>query len=434
MDLFKPNVQKLRERKDAGGLIKALGNKDPGVRAEACLALGGLGDKSAVEPLTALLKDKDEHVRRNAAHALGWLGDPRAAGELLAALADKSIFPIAVGALAKLKEPRLFDVLMRAFDDDTLGSTVASALGELGDPRAVEPLMQLLKRPDVQTRRDALSALARLRDARAAGAVREMLVDEDGTVRRFAIYVLEQLSCPLENDALVRFLHDPDVEVRESAASRMQAPKDPAEQAWYAAARGDWDIVAKLGPSAAEPLFLATQTDNERKRVGAATALAKLGDRRAVEPLISCLQQVLARPEIYSQAAKALGKYGDLRAVKPLQGFLDSMFYEPAVRGEASSALFQLETRLRRISSQPPVCSNCGEAIAALKRTIADDLSASGVIAIGAGLDQKLYEGVICRSCGRILCLKCHNPGEKGHSCPVCGHDLSPLFADYLMG
>ena len=215
----------------------------------------------------------------------------------------------------------------------------------------------------------------------------------------------------------------------------MQAPKDPAEQPWYAAARGQWDAAVKLGPSAAEPLFLATQTDDVRKRVGAATALAKLGDRRAVEPLISCLSQALAKPEVYEQAAKALGKYGDMRAVKPLQGFLDGgLVYDSSVRQAAFHALSDLETRLRRISSQSPVCSSCGEAIAALRHTIADDLRAGGVLAVGEGLDQKLYEGVICRTCGRVLCLKCHNPGEKGHSCPVCRHDLSPLFADYLMG
>jgi len=47
-------------------------------------------------------------------------------------------------------------------------------------------------------------------------------------------------------------------------------------------------------------------------------------------------------------------------------------------------------------------------------------------------LGMGLYMGVICRSCGRKLCYQCHDPRQKGFSCPNCGHKLAPLYEDYL--
>jgi HEAT repeat protein len=49
-----------------------------GVRGSAAEALGKLGDKRAVKPLTACLKDQDEDVRLSAAEALGKLRPPPA--------------------------------------------------------------------------------------------------------------------------------------------------------------------------------------------------------------------------------------------------------------------------------------------------------------------------------------------------------------------
>ncbi len=435
MDLFKPNVQKMREKKDVRGLIKALGYKDPEVRAMACRALGNLGDKSAVEPLVAALKDKDEQVRRDAAAALGWLGDPRAADALLAVLPEKSMFSAAAQSLARLKEPRLFDRLIAALQDDTVCSPVANALGELGDPRAVEPLIDLLHRQDAQIRRSAAFALLKLRDPRAARDLEAALKDSDATVRRVAVDALNGLPDGLKKETLLELLHDPDIKVREEAGfylAKMGVPDDPIERAWFAAARREWEMAFQLGQIAVEPLVLATQTEDIEHQLGAAKTLARLGDRRAVEPLLSCLVYALAKPKVYEEAAETLGKYGDRRAVKPLQDRLQS--FEPKVRAVAFRALNELESRLNRISSTQPVCFCCGESIPALKGTIADDIRRGGGTAIGAELEQKLFEGVICRTCGRVFCMKCHNPGEKGYDCPVCKHELSPLFASYLIG
>jgi len=69
-DLFKPNIVKMEKRKDVSGLIRALKNKDSYVRMRAVIALGKIGDKRAVEPLTQALNDINEFVREAAKEAL----------------------------------------------------------------------------------------------------------------------------------------------------------------------------------------------------------------------------------------------------------------------------------------------------------------------------------------------------------------------------
>ncbi len=54
MPLFKPNVGKLKARRNVKGLIKALNyKKDHNVQIFAAMALGEIGDTRAVAPLIA---------------------------------------------------------------------------------------------------------------------------------------------------------------------------------------------------------------------------------------------------------------------------------------------------------------------------------------------------------------------------------------------
>jgi HEAT repeat protein len=66
-----PNVQKMSERLDIEGLIKALGyEKDCDVRWHAAKALGEIGDSRAAGPLTKALDDTCVDVRASAKEAL----------------------------------------------------------------------------------------------------------------------------------------------------------------------------------------------------------------------------------------------------------------------------------------------------------------------------------------------------------------------------
>ena len=124
MGLFKPNVERLAEKRDVKGLAKALFYKKAWrVREAAAEALGKIGDSQAVEPLIAALKDEDWYVRKYAVEALGKIGESRTVKPLIAALKD--------------------------LEQDVREAAV-EALGKIGDSRAVEPLIAALKDWDMR--------------------------------------------------------------------------------------------------------------------------------------------------------------------------------------------------------------------------------------------------------------------------------------------
>lgn len=94
-----PNFDKLKERGDVRGLIKALGHKDPWVREIAVKVLGDIGGGvKAASALAKMLKDKNSKVRFHAAFALAHITmfaydnarDRRAISALIEALIDEN--------------------------------------------------------------------------------------------------------------------------------------------------------------------------------------------------------------------------------------------------------------------------------------------------------------------------------------------------------
>lgn len=75
-------------------LLSALRGKDQVLRAESATALGRIGDRAAVGPLTKLVEDEKEesNVRANACIGLGHLGGPEALAVLRKAVKDRDAF------------------------------------------------------------------------------------------------------------------------------------------------------------------------------------------------------------------------------------------------------------------------------------------------------------------------------------------------------
>jgi len=89
----------------------------------------------------------------------------------------------------------------------------------------------------------------------------------------------------------------------------------------------------------------------------------------------------------------------------------------------------------KKPASDLPTCVSCGSVIRPLPSTIEQDIRAGGGFVVGgSGLNETLYQGVICRSCRRIYCLTCYEGIKKAQQgqCAACGIALSPLYADYL--
>ena len=140
MGLFKPNIRKLKAKKDVEGLIKALG--DWSVQWEAVRALGEIGEP-AVEHLIKALDDSDKDVREYAVRALGEIGNARAVEGLIKAL-DDSYWLVrrdAVEELGKIGDPRAFDALSELVHDESRGVREAArdALRRIKSSDAYKP-------------------------------------------------------------------------------------------------------------------------------------------------------------------------------------------------------------------------------------------------------------------------------------------------------
>ena len=99
--------------------------------------------------------------------------------------------------------------------------------------------------------------------------------------------------------------------------------------------------LGKIGGPAVEPLIRALQDKNSRVRIGAAWALGKTKDRRAVGPLIRHLED--KSNVVRAESAFALGEIGDKKAIKPLETILLSWSsIPPGLIKEARIALEKL--------------------------------------------------------------------------------------------
>ena len=166
-------------------------------------------------------------------------------------------------------------------------SDVACALGKIGDNRAVEPLVAALKDSRSYVRSAAACALGKIGDNRAVEPLVAALKDNGSEVRSAAACALDSL--------------------------QWKAATADHRVAFAIAMKRCNDAVAE-GEVAFEPLIESIRSDASEVRSDAIRALGKLGDARAVEPLISAFKNSRDKHERCA-AMRALGKLGDARAL-----------------------------------------------------------------------------------------------------------------------
>ena len=162
-------------------LMEGFKNDNFQVRLHSVQTLGGitsdyptgrswLRDYRPVPGLIALLKDKDRAVREDAAIALGMIGDPSAVPALIDAMQDGSVRVRAIMALGMIGDTRAVEPLIRTLEGvgiNLKGSPMpgcilseewfireeaAKALGHLNDVRSVPALLQSLKITQIRER------------------------------------------------------------------------------------------------------------------------------------------------------------------------------------------------------------------------------------------------------------------------------------------
>ncbi len=263
-NLFKPNIEKLKAKKNLQGLIKALNYYDEVIRIKSAKALGEIADKETVKPIINALKDRDPNVRKQAAWALGNIGNPRATDSLVLALED------------------CYEVRLEAI----------KALGRIKDEGVVETLIL-------------------------------MLIDDDDKIRTEASKSIKKIG-QLAFEALVKALRHEDNNIRYNSAEILDRmhwqPKDEAEKEYYIIAKRKWnELPRRIEAQILRFIILTMQDKNESVQNEAHTALLKFGPQ-VVEPLIELLND--ESPDIKKTAAKVLGEIGDTRAAKPLESIV----------------------------------------------------------------------------------------------------------------
>ena len=203
---------------EAVKLFEDSANDDPRVRRYLALALGRLGDRTAVPALRKALAANapDSETVIYAIWALGSLGDPEAIPELvrLASSDDRGLRKAAVHALGVFDRPEAHEALLAALADATpdVRWNAALALGRSGDPAAVPVLLQMLDRASLS--KLEASAPEQKADALTPEQAEDVMVE--------AVAAAAKLPDPALKAALESLRdHDPSLRVREAARAAL---------------------------------------------------------------------------------------------------------------------------------------------------------------------------------------------------------------------
>jgi HEAT repeat protein len=363
--LLKPNIEKLKARRDVAGLIQALEwiEKDEKVGISAALALGEIKDPQAVDALVPWLLSSRR--RPAAAQALGVVGDLRAMEPLLSALINcrESADGPVTAALAKFGAPGIEVMLgLLQGQNDALKRAAARAFGNLKESRGVQPLVAALaQNPDLQTKEAITEALVQIGPLSVEPLVALVLGDGGLAVRRPAVECLAHFDDPRVPKALSALLEEKDESINLAAASALNKlgwqPESSRQRILLAALSGKWQAVAEEGaaakgvllelssrlthwrreslartlvqidpewfrtapPERAIPILAeAFQTGDEKSQLSATAALAQIPETASAEVLSAALRAwSWGKVDIRSQLAETLVRLGAC-AVAPL--------------------------------------------------------------------------------------------------------------------
>jgi HEAT repeat protein len=351
-------LAEMRDPRSADALIAAFHDPVPKVREAAAWALTANSDPRVPDLLVQALRDPDMEVRTAVAGQLGWKKDPRFVEPLIANLKETNdaLRIQACIALGRLQDPRAVGPLVETAKskNSDLASQAVRALGEIGSPAAVDALI-VIANPLVSPEKAGLSHAPTPGDTNGTWDLSQAAIDalgETGDSRAIAY--------------LAAALQNPNAGVRTGAAEALGKSKSPEAAAVLTKAvqssqnPGASEALTYAGqPGAVSVDALLSLLNDPQKRDRAIEALANTKDPRAVEPLIALLQTPYSgkpqpygngigqaandpnpvRPMTYYSVAEALGRMGDPRAVAPLIEYLQN---GPVQRMIASDALAEL--------------------------------------------------------------------------------------------
>ena len=378
-------------------LIKALEDDYSMVRKKAAIALGRL-EEFALWPLLAAMRSKAPKVRFGAARALGHMRiqDIAATKPLMKALRDKHriVRQNAAWALGHLRLAtghhkdlvmKVIKALTKAMDTDEylpVRFNAVYSLGNMGDSRVVEPLFKVVDSPTEEIRLNATASFSALFFTfKGLSDIRNQVIDrliialsdDVDRVRYNAIEGLRLYAGEKALKALVSIQDDKDAKIRElveSGIKDIERLKGRERSSWGSRKHSRYEInepdimeeliqllrdddesvqisaqigLGEMGQLAFDRLMEVLQDKNMYWliREGAAGALGRIRDKRAVEALIEALQD--EKKEIRCNAAWSLAELKDKRSIRPLIDATKDDFWR--VRLNATAGLGKMRGR-----------------------------------------------------------------------------------------
>jgi HEAT repeat protein len=276
-------------------LVEVLRSGTPELKREAAAMLARIKDPQAGVALVGLLEDEEEAVRKAGATAL----------EQMAGVLDAETASALVALMPRTREA----------DSRQLVTHLIGAV-----PTAVAPLCQMMRHTDPDAQVAAATMLDHLLDPRSVDA----FIDAMGqpAVRDIAVGTLKKLGA-----------------IRERIDDSFNALRDVEGASEREEARMSTVInLLGIGRPSVEILIEYLEDDDWLVREAAADLLGKIGDVRAVDPLMKrlAMDQDTGVKEL---AIKALGLIGDAR---PTQLYLESIPIRP-LRVYAMEALAKIK-------------------------------------------------------------------------------------------
>ncbi|HED11124.1 MAG TPA: HEAT repeat domain-containing protein [Caldithrix abyssi] len=354
MALFETNIERLTEKRNIKGLIKALSNKSIVIQMEAAKALGKLHARESVDALILALTDWNYDLQIAAARALGEIGHNRAIKPLLFAIREKNpqVKQAAIEALAQIGHDSIYPLLeMMKEDDEELTGLITEAIIQIGKP-AFNIIKKMISNHDTPHRVLLLKVIYEKKDQEAVDILLDLLNDPEYEVRQSAanfLVKLGSLAVPKlletakspDSDLMTllnllahigdkrclsfyfNYVDDTDWRLRKLAARGLEkagwSPAQDERGVWYHIARQEWNYVVAMGSVAIRPLSRVLEDSNERIRKAALEAMGRIGSS-GLEALMRALKDKNNESRLH--AAAAMGKLKDVRAVHPLMACL----------------------------------------------------------------------------------------------------------------
>lgn len=367
MRWFGPNINKMLQKGDVAGLIKALEHKNLSKRQEAANALGQLGKTEVILPLMyAFVKESEISAREAIIKAITVLFTGQALNPMVHALADtNSHVQVLAGkllaqvnyqatgpAFRTLLDDKAIDILIRSLDhrnpdvtnasasilsvmgdrsfsrliaelqfDYTRTVSIARILGWIKDPRAIDPLVKVL---GFSNNTGAIEALQKF-GPQVIPPLKTILHSGNPTARKNALYILQRLNAPEMFEPLTKALDD--AAICRDAALALAKLRQPAYPILLAALEDkdkDWKREAAcvgLGslsmPQATSALILALEDEKSNVRAAAALALGSLKQSQAIPSLLLALGD--SDYNVASNAKKALENLDEQQLAKAIE-------------------------------------------------------------------------------------------------------------------